>query len=330
LAEAPTEGSDRIMSSIAADPAVSRQPLIHDGLLYRTSADFLAGVLPFLHAGLADDQPALVAVPEPNLTLLRDGLDGGTDHVEFVDMTRIGRNPARIVLTIHRFVDAHPLSRVRFVGEPMWPGRSDAEVCEATRHEAMLNAAFADSTVDLLCPYDVSQLDPDVVAGAWRTHPTVVEDARRRTSPHFTDPRRLYTGDEPPLPDPPDHVAVVSVSAGDLAGIRSFLRHYAADIGLGSRRTQDLVLAVNEIATNSILYTPGSGVLRIWAEPQAVICEIHDSGFITDAFVGRRPPNEAADHGRGLWMANELCDLVQLRSTAAGTTVRVHVDRPSA
>jgi anti-sigma regulatory factor (Ser/Thr protein kinase) len=318
------------MSSIAADPAVARQPLIHDGLLYRTSADYLDGVLPFLHAGLEADQPALVAVPEPNLSLLREGLNGGTDQVELVDMTRIGRNPARIILTIHRFVDAHPARRVRFVGEPMWPGRSEAEVCEATRHEAMLNAAFADSTVDLLCPYDVSQLDPDVVAGAWRTHPNVVDNAKRQASPHFTDPRRLYTGDEPPLPDPPDDVSVLSVKADDLASVRNFLRHFGSEVGLSSRRTQDLVLAVNEIATNSILYTPGSGMLRIWVEPHAVICEIHDTGFITDDFAGRRPPSDAADHGRGLWMANELCDLVQLRSTAAGTTVRVHVDRASA
>lgn len=310
-----------------AGRAAHEHPLTHDGLLYRTPTDYLAGVLPFLQAGLAADEPVFVAVPEPNLALLRDGLNGATTSVEFADMTLVGRNPARIIPAIHRFVDAHPTRRVRFVGEPIWPGRSPAEVCEATRHEAMLNTAFADAVVDILCPYDVSALDPVIVADAWRTHPTVVDNAKRHTSPYYTDPQRLYAGDDPLLPNPPDDVPVVPVEADDLAGLRQLVRRFAEGVGLGRRRIQDLVLAVNEIATNTILHTPGSGTLRIWAEPHVVICEIRDTGYIADAFAGRRPPHDGADHGRGLWMANELCDLVQLRSTAAGTTIRVHIDR---
>jgi anti-sigma regulatory factor (Ser/Thr protein kinase) len=87
------------------------------------------------------------------------------------------------------------------------------------------------------------------------------------------------------------------------------------------------VLAVNELTTNTIVHTPGSGTLGIWSEPQTVVCEIRDSGFIADAFAGRHSPTDSADHGRGLWMANQLCDLVQIRSNNSGTTIRLHVDR---
>ena len=31
--------------------------------------------------------------------------------------------------------------------------------------------------------------------------------------------------------------------------------------------------------------------------------------------------------GRGVWLANQLCDLVQIRSGAAGTVVRLHARR---
>jgi anti-sigma regulatory factor (Ser/Thr protein kinase) len=306
---------------------VSGHSLLHDGLLYRSSEDYLAGVLPFVHEGLAAGQPTLVAVPEPSLTLIREGLNGATASVEFADMTRVGRNPGRIIPAIHHFLDAHPAERTRFVGEPIWPGRSEAEIREATRHEAMVNEVFADELVDILCPYDASQLDAAVVADAWRTHPTVIDNAERHASTHYTDPQRIYAEADPLSPEPPNDVPVIAVQADDLAGVRSFVRHFAHDIGLTPRRTQDLVLAVNEIATNTIVHTQAAGTLQIWAEPQSVICEVRDSGFITDAFVGRRPPSDAADHGRGLWMTHQLCDLVQVRSTAAGTTIRMHVGR---
>ncbi len=58
-------------------------------------------------------------------------------------MAELGRNPARIIPEVQAFTDKHPGQRVRFVGEPIWPGRSAAEICEATRHEALLNLAFA-------------------------------------------------------------------------------------------------------------------------------------------------------------------------------------------
>jgi hypothetical protein len=48
-----------------------------------------------------------------------------------------------------------------------------------------------------------------------------------------------------------------------------------------------------------------------------------DAGRVDDPLVGRRPPRPDSDSGRGLWMANQLCDLVQLRSGDGGTAVRV-------
>lgn len=330
LAKASQPKDHGIMSSAASGrPAGSQSTLTHDGLLYRNSAEYLDGVLAFIHAGLAAGQPTLVAVPGPNLALVRDGLGSAGTMVTLTNMTSVGRNPARIIPAIRRFVDAHPVDRPRFVGEPVWPGRSEPEICEATRHEAMLNTEFADTPIDILCPYDADRLDPAVIANAWQTHPCVIVDDSRQDSARFTDPSRLYAGDAPLLPNPPNDVPVMLVQADDLTAVRQFVQRFALETGIGTRRTQDLVLAVNEIATNTILHTPGSGTLRVWAQPRTVICEIRDTGYIADAFAGRRPPSDAADHGRGLWMANQLCDLVQIRSSAKGTTIRLHVDRPS-
>jgi anti-sigma regulatory factor (Ser/Thr protein kinase) len=313
------------MSSVAR-PQHRARPLVHEALLYRTAADFVAGVTPFVTAGLDADEPVFVAVPTANLEALHHDLNGASEAVVFADMTSVGRNPARIIPSIRGFVDDHPGRRVRFVGEPIWPGRSPAEICEATRHEAMLNAAFADADVAILCPYDVDQLAPDVVADAWRTHPMVLDADDGCSSPHYSDPTSLYTGDAAPLGAPPADSQTVSINQHDLRGVRSAVRGFATNAGLAAQRIQDLVLAANEIATNTVSHTARGGQLSIWRNDEGVVCEVRDSGHIADPLAGRRLPEQSSDHGRGLWMANQLCDLVQLRSTELGTTVRLHIN----
>jgi len=69
----------------------------------------------------------------------------------------------------------------------------------------------------------------------------------------------------------------------------------------------------------------GGGTLRVWREPDAVVCEVRDRGFIRDPLVGRMAPPIEQYGGRGLWIVNQLCDLVQIRSAPSGTVVRVHM-----
>ena len=44
----------------------------------------------------------------------------------------------------------------------------------------------------------------------------------------------------------------------------------------------------------------------------------------TEPLVGRERPAGPAG-GYGLWLANQLCDLVQVRSFPAGSVVRLHM-----
>jgi anti-sigma regulatory factor (Ser/Thr protein kinase) len=305
----------------------SRPPqLVHDALLYRTDAEYVDGLLPFISAGLAASEPILVAVPGRNVALLRDHLGAEAEHIELIDMTTVGRNPGRIIPAIRQFVDHHHASRVRFVGEPIWFGRTPTEICEATRHEAMLNHAFAETPVHIRCPYDVTQLESSVVADAWRTHPTMIAASGSRASEKYRDPEELYRGDEPLSPAPPPDGNTMTIGSDDLAEVRRFVRQFAAAAGLSTPRSHDLVIAANEIAMNSALYAGGTGTLRLWCDRDTVVCEIRDSGYIVDAFAGRHLPNGSVENGRGLWMAYQLCDLMELRSSPAGTVVRLHVD----
>ncbi len=84
------------------------------------------------------------------------------------------------------------------------------------------------------------------------------------------------------------------------------------------------MLAVHELACNSIEHGGGAGLLRGWTEPASLVLEVADGGVIDDPLVGREQALDLSEAGRGIWMANHLCDLVQVRSGHAGTTVRLH------
>jgi anti-sigma regulatory factor (Ser/Thr protein kinase) len=102
------------------------------------------------------------------------------------------------------------------------------------------------------------------------------------------------------------------------------LTTWAGEQRLPAQPTEELVLAVNELATNSIRYGGGRGKLLLWRETDTLVCEIQDAGHIEDPLIGRSRPAHNQHTGRGLWLVHQLCDLVQIHSSPAGTAVRVH------
>jgi anti-sigma regulatory factor (Ser/Thr protein kinase) len=97
----------------------------------------------------------------------------------------------------------------------------------------------------------------------------------------------------------------------------------------GSDRLDDLVLAVSEIAANSICHGRGHRELRVWIAEHAVVCEVVDEGpGLSDPLAGFRPPDEGSTRGRGLWMAHQLCDSLAVDRSDATTRIRLAITRP--
>jgi anti-sigma regulatory factor (Ser/Thr protein kinase) len=299
--------------------------LVHEALLYDDAQRFADGAAAFLREGLALGEPAMAAVPEEHITLLRAALGDDAERVVFADMAELGRNPARIIPAVRGWLDERLVGdgRARFVTEPIWPGRSADEVAEATRHEALLNLAFADAPLSILCPYDTSALDPATVANAACTHPTLVHDGHRTPSPAYTEPAAVYAAGAWPLPEAPAWAESFPIT-GDLCGLRHRIRDHVGD-ALDEDRLGDFLVAVNEAASNAIEHGRPPGVLRLWAADGEVVCEVVDGGVITDPLAGRCRPGPLDERGRGLWIINQLCDLSQLRSGPEGTAVRLHM-----
>jgi anti-sigma regulatory factor (Ser/Thr protein kinase) len=306
----------------------------HEALLYDGVGDFVEHSAEFLREGFASEQAMLVAVSATKIDLLREELSAEIrqrgDLLEFVDMAEIGVNPARIIPAWWTFVDTHTTGgrRVRGIGEPVWVERTPAELVECQRHESLLNVAF-DHGVPwrLLCPYDTTTLSAAVIEEAQRSHPLLVTDGVRSGSDSYLD---LLTLEEPlggDLTEPPVVPDEVRFDAESLAHMRAFVALQGELASLGPERTINLVLAINELAANSLRHGGGHGVLRMWTDGNLLVSEIRDDGHISHPLVGRVVPAREQEGGRGIWIVNQLCELVQIRSTRTGTVVRVSTRR---
>jgi anti-sigma regulatory factor (Ser/Thr protein kinase) len=297
--------------------------LEHEALLYASLDDFLDGTTAFVREGLERGDRVMVAVPEPRLSALRHALADADGDVGYLDMAEVGRNPGRIIPAVREELAAAPDRRLRWIGEPVWPGRRACEAVEGERHEALLNVAFGDAPISILCPYDASRLDAGILAGAHRTHPVLCVAGHRRASRLYGDPHEVATASDHPLAPAPAEAATRAIDA-DLSSLRAFIALHARDAGLTGRALDDLLLAANEGAANTLLHG-ADGILRVWPDAHGVICEVVDRGVIDDPLVGRQLPDTSQIGGRGLWLAHQLCDLVELRSGPGGTTLRLHM-----
>jgi anti-sigma regulatory factor (Ser/Thr protein kinase) len=127
------------------------------------------------------------------------------------------------------------------------------------------------------------------------------------------------------LPAAPTDAKALHFGREGLGEARELVAGEANEADLSRRRGTDLVVAVNELAANSVLHGGGGGDLRVWREADALVVDVRDRGRIEDPLAGRLQPTLAQEGGRGLWMVNQLCDLVQIRSGPQGTGVRLRM-----
>jgi anti-sigma regulatory factor (Ser/Thr protein kinase) len=295
--------------------------------MYAGLDEFTARMGAFIGDGVAAGEPTLVVVSAAKIARLRAELGADAEGVVFADMADVGANPGRIIPAWRAFVSEHePGGRsLRGIGEPIYPERSATELVECHRHEALLNLAFAGTPAFwLVCPYDTEALPPDVIDTARHTHPSVVTDGVANESALFDGLDAVAAPFADPLPPPPATAQTVEIRLDALGAVRRFVADRAG-AELDADRAQDLLLAVNELATNTVRHGGGRGVLRVWREPSALICDVTDAGRIEQPLVGRERPRLGQVGGYGLWLANQLCDLVQVRAFASGGAVRVHM-----
>ncbi|MDJ0380310.1 sensor histidine kinase [Streptomyces sp. G-G2] len=307
-------------------PGQPRGGFRHEFYPYLGDEEFLDGALGFIHDAQDARETVIVSVPSDRQALLRAELPDSTS-VAFIDGATPGRNPGTLLAVWQDEIARHAAEGrpLRGIGESAWrQARTPSEAAELRYHEWLLNLAFADSAAWwLLCPYDTADDDPVSLQAMARCHPLVRRDGSAVASEDY-DRDAPYSFED--LTDPCGPQDELAYARGGLTAVRDKITTCATRAELPESRLGELLLAATEVAANSIRHGGGRGTLRTWTQDSAFICEFHDTGHIQNPLAGRIRPTHHQHGGRGLWLVHQLCDLVEIRSTAQnGTTIRLHM-----
>ncbi|SDM40993.1 ATP-binding protein [Nonomuraea jiangxiensis] len=116
----------------------------------------------------------------------------------------------------------------------------------------------------------------------------------------------------------------------DITTMRRTVAQHAAACGLSGSRLDDFVLAVHESVVNVVEHAGGYGHFRLWTVDGVIRSETRDRGAgIPDGYVnGHHRPSDQGASGRGIYLIRRLCDSVDFRTGAGGTTVRLTMRLP--
>ncbi|MEU5881157.1 sensor histidine kinase [Spirillospora sp. NPDC047279] len=309
--------------------------LLHQAFLYDSDQEFTDVAAAFLCEGLARGESAFVAVTSHNLGLLREAVPR-SGHlgagVHYVDSAAWYSTPGRTLTKYVRYVGEHAgASRLRVIGEPRWAGRTPLQVAAWQRYESVVNLTLSGAPATILCPYDTRRVPREVVEGARRTHPELVGRVGEGTSGSYLDPVAFSAEvDGRPLPSAREPVARRRIRPVELGEVRRFVMVEAASLGLAGERLEDLLISVQEIATNVVKHGGGHGTVSVWADGADLVCDIADRGGPWDHHAaGHLPPSSEATSGLGLWLARRLCDQVDIRTGGGGSLVRLRMGGPT-
>jgi anti-sigma regulatory factor (Ser/Thr protein kinase) len=293
--------------------------LRHEGVPYSGPAALVPTASAMLAEGLRSGDACMVLANTAKLRAVRDSLGASVNGAIFFDMSVHGRNPARVVPALQAFVDTHRDRQLRVIAEPVPTALSSAARAEAELNELIFGLPACRAwQATVSCLYDTTTLEPAVAESLEAIH---------RAGRSGDDAEALLmAGFGAALCASPPDARRISADVTTLGDLRHAVGHLGEGAGLDAERIDDLVYAVNEVVTNSICHGEGRARVLVWFDADGVWCEVHDRGRIADPLVGRIAPRAGQLSGRGLWLVNQLCDLVQVRSSAAGTFVRMFVE----
>lgn len=193
--------------------------------------------------------------------------------------------------------------------------------------EAAVNVALTDLPIRATCFYPELPLHLEILDAARSNHPLLWDGAALRRNPDHRAPREVLAERPTPAPvllGPPD--LRLEFSVWQLHEVRTAIEQTLRDADYEPERAEDIVLAVNEVATNAVEHGTPEAQLSVWAGPGGLLCEVDDGGRLGDPLPGLQAPHPSEPHGRGVWIARQVCDSLHVWADARGTHVRMHAN----
>jgi anti-sigma regulatory factor (Ser/Thr protein kinase) len=287
----------------------------------------MAQLLPMVTAGLAQGAPVAVAVNPtteaalharlgnpPGLIMLPhpDGPDTGSGQTVAARWARELRELTSASGRAITVISEHT-PRLDGVDGTFW-----------TELDAAFNIALAELPITLTCFFPELPLHREVLDGALRNHPLLMVGGEMRHNPKHREPREVLAEQPAPAPallGPPE--LRLAFGAWQLHEVRAAVEDALLSANCPRERAEDVVLAVNEVATNAVEHGNTEAELFIWVDDHGVVCEIHDAGSLRDPLPGLQAPHSSNPRGRGIWIARQLCDSLHVWTDDTGTHVRM-------
>jgi anti-sigma regulatory factor (Ser/Thr protein kinase) len=302
----------------------------HDAVLFDTPGELVEVAVPFLLAGLAAGDGAVIATSRHTAELLCEAI-GGDERVAVLRRSDVYNRRTATAITTYRRVGERigdGVQRVRVVGEIDY-GLTARDWLEWQRYEAVINHALVGWPLWGLCVFDTRRLPDPILESAMRTHQHLHTSGGRVANAQFVDPadyvRSLPLPAEP-LEDSPPRLTADEVT--DFIGLRHAVAAELATSAAPRDTAEDFLLAIDEMTSNAVRHGRPPVSLRLWASADRIVCTIADRGpGWDDPFAGYGPAHgdDLSRGGMGLWLARQLCDHVDITQNGAGTAVRLTI-----
>lgn len=303
----------------AAVPRFAHGLVRHDG-----PEDFVDRAAPLAAAAMDRGDQVTLAVSPATEELLRARLDGPVTSL--TALATAARGSGQTVAAWR----ARELRALSSSGRPVFVLTEHDAALDGpdgsywTELEAALNISLGGLPVTQLCGYPEFPLHQVVGDAALANHPLLLHEGELTHNPEHRSPAQVMANlpvAPPQVLGPPD--VFLRYNTFELSRVRGAVEDAVRGTELETARGEDLVLAVNEIATNAVEHGSSQAELFVWSGPDELVCELHDEGRLDVPLIGLAPPHPSQARGRGTWIARQLCDALHVWHDSGGTHVRL-------
>jgi hypothetical protein len=305
--------------------AMTTGPRHHGLFMYDSDDEFVDRVTSFLGPGTEEGEAGMAVLSPGKWTLLREALGDAAVRILYRDRDSVYTRP-EATLAYYDAVLRQSMDEgapaVRLIGElPI--GKSETECGTWEIYEAVLNRAFADQPVSILCGYDARECPPAAIEGAWRTHNRVLADAWEG-NPRYQEPTHLVGALTPPAQELTG-LSELPVDGGTEAS-RAQLRSELAILRVPKAEAEDLLRAAAEVFDNARTHGHGPRSQRLGRIGGLIVWELTDNGQgFADPLAGYLPPPDKDANASGLWVVRQLTRRLEFLASPRGFTTRLWI-----
>ncbi|HVT66123.1 MAG TPA: sensor histidine kinase [Trebonia sp.] len=310
---------------------------LHSALITDSDESVRQLLAPAVRRALSEADQVFMVVSEDTGRLVQEELGAAADPLRWADTSAFYQRLGFAYEGFRGLLAAaqdgghaiHVFAEPEVAGQAGDPGAVDRTVAYLP-YEAMCNETYARYGGEVTCLWDAQRHSSVIIDSVRSVHSHEVVAGGRKPSRGYTGAREYVAGhDEMPLPLPVrvDWSAGLMTADG-LPPLRQGLRDWARQHGFTSPGVADVMLAVNEVATNGVLHGEPPVAVYAWRHRDTLIVQSDDSGGIPiPPAAGYEPPVPGRYGSRGLWLARQLADVVQTHTAGGRTSVRLFFPR---